>query len=72
MNDKLFEISLSDWTFFFYIRNTIDMYLQAWVPLAFIGLIVLAVVSSKRKERKRKAQTPLLGVVPPVRKLDID
>ena len=64
MNDKLFEISLSDWTFFFYIRNTLDMYLHAWVPLAFIGLIVLAVVSSKRKERKKAR--PLLGVVPPV------
>ena len=64
MNDPLFEISASDWWITFYIRNTVEMYLHAWVPLAFIGLIVLAVVSSKRKERKRQAK-PLLGVVPP-------
>jgi hypothetical protein len=64
MNDPLFEISASDWWITFYIRNTFEMYLHAWVPLAFIGLVILAGVSSKIKS-KRKQPKPLLGVVPP-------
>lgn len=64
MKDPIFEFSISDWTIVLYIRNTLEMYLHAWVPLSFIGLVILAGVSSKIKS-KRKQPKPLLGVVPP-------
>jgi hypothetical protein len=64
MSDPLFEFSISDWTITLYIRNTLEMYLHAWVPLSFLGLIILAGVSSKIKANRKKPK-PLLGVVPP-------
>ena len=64
MNDPLFEFSIANWEIIFYVRNTIEMYLHAWVPLSFIGLVIITAVAQKIKERKNKPK-PLLGVVPP-------
>ena len=64
MTDPLFEFSIANWEIIFYVRNTIEMYLHAWVPLSFIGLVIITAVAQKIKERKNKPR-PLLGVVPP-------
>lgn len=64
MNDPIFEFSISDWTITLYIRNTIEFYLHAWVPLSFIGLVVFTAIVQKIKANRKKPK-PLLGVVPP-------
>lgn len=61
--NPLIRFDIADWQITFIIRNTIEVYLQVWLPLSFFGLaLLIGVVQSIKSKRKAK---PLLGVIPP-------
>lgn len=67
MEDAVFELGIDSWTMYLYIENVIELYISVW---ALLGIAVLAGVVKYLQVRNSRKIKPLIGVVPPRRKLD--
>ena len=54
------EFIIENWTIFLYINNTIDMYLNVWVPAAVAAVLVARKIYKYKKDEVKVE--PLLGV----------
>ena len=54
------EFIIENWTIFLYINNTIDMYLNVWVPAAVAAVLVARKIYKYKKDQVKVE--PLLGV----------